>query len=63
MSEKVCPLNREQLVELYQAHRDISKDEAEAEALAALRRMLPDAERAFDATVQALLREGFVRQL
>lgn len=40
---------REQLVELYQAHRDLSREEAEAEALAALQRILPDAERAFDA--------------
>jgi len=39
---------REQLVELYQAHRDITKHEAEVEALAALKRILPDAERAFD---------------
>ena len=39
---------REQLVELFQAHRDMSKDQAEAEAFAALKRMLPDAERAFD---------------
>lgn len=40
---------RDQLVELFLAHRDMSKREAEAEALAALKRMLPDAERAFDA--------------
>ena len=40
---------RDQLVELFQAHREMSKAEAEAEALAALKRMLPDAERAFDA--------------
>ena len=39
---------REQLVELFQAHRDLSKEAAEAEAFAALQRMLPDAERAFD---------------
>ena len=39
---------REQLVELFQAHRDISKEEATAEALAALARLLPDAERVFD---------------
>ena len=39
---------REQLVELYQAHRDLSKAEAEVEALAALGRLLPDAERVFD---------------
>lgn len=40
---------REQLVELYQAHRDISKQQAEVEAFAALKRILPDAERVFDA--------------
>ena len=40
---------RDQLVELYQAHRDLSKAEAEAEALVALKRLLPDAERVFDA--------------
>jgi len=40
---------REQLVELFQAHRNISKEQAEVEAFAALERLLPDAERAFDA--------------
>lgn len=39
---------REQLVELFQAHSDISKSDAEERALAALKRILPDAERAFD---------------
>ena len=40
---------REQLGELYTAHRDMSKAQAEAESLAALKRILPDAERVFDA--------------
>jgi len=39
---------REQLVELFQAHRSISKEDAEAESFHALKRMLPDAERALD---------------
>ncbi len=40
---------RDQLTELFQAHSSMSKQQAEAEALAALKRQLPDAERAFDA--------------
>jgi len=39
---------RDQLSELFLAHRDIDKDEAESLALEALSRLLPDAERAFD---------------
>jgi len=39
---------RDQLSELFLAHREIGKDEAEAQALEALSRLLPDAERVFD---------------
>jgi oligopeptide/dipeptide ABC transporter ATP-binding protein len=39
---------RDQLSELFLAHREIDKDEAEGLALEALSRLLPDAERVFD---------------
>ena len=39
---------RDQLSELFLAHRDIGKEEAEAQALEMLSRLLPDAERVFD---------------
>jgi len=40
---------RDQLSELFLAHRDITQHEAEQQGLEALSRLLPDAERAFDA--------------
>ena len=39
---------RDQLSELFLAHREIGKEEAEAQALEMLSRLLPDAERVFD---------------